>query len=918
MRSTYTSIRREILRFFRFKSKALPEYQIAEFVADNDLLDIESLKSSISQAGSPIPLLRKAREKSNEILNDRYRNDHNIEHIVKGRAWVVDEILKLAWKALTWPDPRDISLIAVGGYGRGELLPHSDVDLLVLTKHGWNNKYRDYISSFLTMLWDIGLEPGHSVRSIRQCRQEAVKDITVATALMESRLLTGNPDLYSRMYQATHTERVWPVRKFVAAKLNEQVVRHQKYLGVDYALEPNVKTSPGGLRDIQTISWVCKRKFGTNSFKDLVELGFLAEPEYTTLKKGQEFLWKIRYGLHMLESRSEERLLFDKQRELAKLFRLEDDEKSLAVEKLMKLYYREVANLSELNDVILQYLNETVFRNHEQNGIKPLNSRFQLRNGYIEVINSKVFKQSPFALLEIFVLMGDNPTIKGIRASTIRLILENRTLIDNSFRQDKRNIELFIKLLRTQNHMSLQLSRMARYGVLGLYLPEFGRITGQMQHDLFHIYTVDAHTLQVVENMRKFRLPQASESFPIAAHIFKNLPKVELLYIAGLYHDIAKGRGGDHSELGKTDAKNFCARHKLSEWDTSLVSWLVEKHLLMSITAQRKDTNDPVVIKEFAEQMGDKLHLDYLYTMTVADICATNPELWNSWRATLLRQLYQNTRRALRSGLEKTINREERISDKKDSALKLLDEKDISLREVKQVWNLADDEYFVRESVANIVWHTEGIINFKSSGPLILVKDTDAISSGEGATQVFIYTLNADYLFAMCTAAFEKLNLDIQEARIFTSSHNHCMDTFTILENEGFPIGENVQRKSEIIELLRASLTGGYKNLKAPKIRRTRKEKYFAKSIEVTLIDSPDRNYSMLEINCPDQSGVLACVGEVLATNEINIKDARITTLGERVEDLFFVTNNKGYPINQKNQSEELCAEIKYQLKNRL
>ena len=281
------------MRFFRFKSKALPEYQIAEFVADNDLLDIESLKSSVSQAGSPIPLLRKAREKSNEILNDRYRNGHNIEDIVKGRAWVVDEILKLAWKALTWPDPRDISLIAVGGYGRGELLPHSDVDLLVLTKHRWNNKYRDYISSFLTMLWDIGLEPGHSVRSIRQCRQEAVKDITVATALMESRLLTGNSDLYSLMYQATHTERVWPVRKFVAAKLNEQVVRHQKYLGVDYALEPNVKTSPGGLRDIQTISWVCKRKFGTNSFKDLVELGFLAEPEYTTLK---QYLHKLKQG----------------------------------------------------------------------------------------------------------------------------------------------------------------------------------------------------------------------------------------------------------------------------------------------------------------------------------------------------------------------------------------------------------------------------------------------------------------------------------------------------------------------------------------------------------------------------------------------------------------------------------------------
>ena len=414
--------------------------------------------------------------------------------------------------------------------------------------------------------------------------------------------------------------------------------------------------------------------------------------------------------------------------------------------------------------------------------------------------------------------MGENPLIKGIRASTIRLILDSRALIDEAFRLDPRNIELFMQLLRTQNHMSLQLSRMARYGVLGLYLPEFGRITGQMQHDLFHIYTVDAHTLQVVENMRKFRLPEALESFPIAAHIFKNLPKVELLYIAGLYHDIAKGRGGDHSELGKADAKNFCSRHKLSGWDTSLVSWLVENHLLMSMTAQRKDTNDPNVIEEFAEHMGDKLHLDYLYTMTVADICATNPELWNSWRATLLRQLYQNTRRALRLGLERTVNRKERVSDKKDTALKLLNEKYFETEKVRRVWELSDDEYFVRESVTNIAWHTEGIIRFEKSDPLVLVQDTNTVAEGEGATQVFIYTANADYLFAICTAAFERLGLDIQEARIFTSSHDYCMDTFTVLENGGLPVGDNLPRRAEIIELLETWLRKDYENIRMPKL----------------------------------------------------------------------------------------------------
>ncbi len=906
------------MSFLTLQTKSLSEYKIPEIKVDENLLDIAKLKADVAEAGSPIPLLKNALKTSDEVLNFRYQEGQDIDYIVKGRAGVVDEILKLAWAALNWPDPSNICLIAVGGYGRGELLPHSDVDLLILTKSSWHKKYQDYVSSFLTMLWDIGLEPGHSVRSIRQCKNEASRDITIATALMESRILTGNSDLFSRMYKATHNHRVWPVKKFVAAKLNEQKVRHQKFLGVDYALEPNVKTSPGGLRDIQTISWICKRRFGTNSFNDLVNLGFLSENEQTALQKGQEFLWKIRYGLHMLDSRGEDRLLFEKQKELARLLKYKDDENTLAVEKLMKLYYREVGILSQLNDVILEHLDEVILRDHEKPQTSSINTRFQLRNGYIEAVNSEIFEKHPYALIEIFVLMGDNPSIKGIRASTIRLILNNRGLIDESFRQDPKNIESFIKLLRTQNHMSLQLSRMARYGVLGLYLPEFERITGQMQHDLFHIYTVDAHTLQVVENMRKFRLPEARDTFPIAAHVFKNLPKVELLYIAGLYHDIAKGRGGDHSKLGKADAKNFCVRHKLSEWDTALVSWLVEKHLLMSITAQRKDINDPEVIKEFADQMGDKLHLDYLYTMTVADICATNPELWNSWRATLLRQLYENTRRALRLGLENTINREERVSDKKGTALKLLEEKNYDSEKVRPVWELADDEYFVRESVANIVWHTEGIIKYVNIDPLVLVQDINTISEGEGATQIFIYTANASFLFATCTAAFEQLNLDIHEARIFTSSHDYCMDTFTVLDNGGLPVGNNIQRRNEIIELLKTWLQKDYSNLKIPKIRRTRKEKYFAKSINVNLINPTNQNHSILEINCPDRSGVLASVGEVLAANDVHIKDARIATLGERVEDLFYITDNAGKPLNVDKESEKLCADIKYHLEEKI
>jgi len=895
-----------------------------DFSLDTELLDVNHLRTAVANAGSPIPLLSKALKQASEVLHCRYKKNLNITNIVLGRAWVVDEVLRLAWSAQNWPDPNDISLVAVGGYGRSELLPHSDIDLLLLTrKSRFNKKYKDYISAFLTMLWDIGLEPGHSVRSVRQCKQEAIKDITVATALMESRLLLGPEDLHTLMTVATNEKRIWPIKKFFKAKIDEQIARHEKYHDVDYALEPNIKTSPGGLRDIQTIAWVSKRHFGAGSFKDLVRLGFLKEPEEALISTGQQFLWKLRYGLHFLEGRSEDRLLFDKQRELAQLFDYHDDEKSLGVEKLMKQYYRAVANLRELNDLLLQHFDEVILRAGKRARIRPLNNRFQVRDDYIEVIHPNVFECNPSALIEIFVLIGGSPEIKGIRASTIGLLRESRHLINDEFRNDARNTSLFIELLRTQNHMTLQLRRMARYDILGRYLPEFDQISGQMQHDLFHIYTVDAHTLQVVENMRKFRLPQAAEKFPVAAHIFNKLPKVELLYIAGLYHDIAKGRGGNHSELGKIDAVNFCERHQLSKWDTGLVSWLVDKHLLMSMTAQRKDTNDPEIIKEFAEQMGDKLHLDYLYTMTVADICATNPELWNSWRATLLRQLYTNTKRAFQLGLEKPINRQERIADKQQSARAKLLERGLSANQIDTVWTKADDEYFVRESNANIIWHTEGIANFENEDkleerPLILVQDMEENIEGEGATQVFIYANNADFLFANSTAAFEKLNLNIYGARVFTSANDHCMDTFTVLENTGLPVGKNPKRQDEIRKVLTEHLTSGNKAIKPASFRRTRKEKYFAKSIEVTFVNTSEKKYSTLEVNCPDQPGILASVGKILAANGVNLKDARITTLGERVEDLFFITDKTGNSIEEKSLLEKLQSEIKTELKNRL
>ncbi len=887
--------------------------------ADNnfDLFDSVTVQKELNSGVNRVELLRKAIADTNQILDEKYRAGEDITFLVKGRARFIDQLLHLAWQQFNWEDDKNISLVAVGGYGRGELHPHSDIDLLILTRSNRINKYKSSISEFLALLWDINLVIGHSVRSLKQCKQEAAKDITVATALMESRTIAGPEKLRNEMEILTSGKRIWPIKSFLRAKWDEQIARHRKYHDIDYALEPNIKTSPGGLRDIQTIAWVTQRQFGAKGFHDLVKLGFLNPSEEALFDRGQRFLWKLRYGLHLLAGRREDRLLFDKQRELAVLLGYEDDKKSLGVEKLMQHYYQVVANLRELNDVLLQHLDEAILRAGEREKITPINKRFQIRNDYIEARTSKIFQHFPYAMLEVFVLMAQNPEILGVRATTIRLLRESRELIDDSFRQDIRNTTLFMELLRSSHTLTLQLKRMARYGILGRYLPEFDQITGKMQHDLFHIYTVDAHTLQVVENMRQFLLPGAEKSFPVAAHIARNLPKIELLYIAGLYHDIAKGRGGDHSVLGMDDAVSFCERHQLSQWDSNLVSWLVNKHLLMSMTAQRKDISDPDVIHEFALVIGDKLHLDYLYTMTVADICATNPSLWNAWRASLLRQLYLSTKRVLRLGLENPVDRAERIHDKQQSALRKLKDKGISEASVHKVWKNAAEEYFVRESERNIVWHTESIHGHEGSGPLVAIKDT-INDSVEGATQIFIYMPNTHFLFANSTAALEKLNLNIQNARIFTSTNDYCMDTYTVLERNGKPVGNRPERKSQIKKVLIGFIEDNKAFVTPVSLKATRKMKSFSQHIVAEIINTSGKLYSTLEVNCPDQPGILATLGKIFAENKINLQDARITTLGERVEDLFYITDQYNQAIVDNQQIEKLKRDIKTQLKQRV
>ena len=873
---------------------------------DNELFDPGQFSSDLAAARNPARAFKKALRHADAVLQARFEGQRDIHKLIHDRAWLTDQILRQAWATLDCPLDADIALLAVGGYGRGELHPHSDIDLLILLRDGSSGEhYHEAISRFLTLLWDIGLEVGHSVRSISECQHEARSDVTVITNLMESRILVGEEQLREEMIQALDQQHMWTSAEFFRAKRAEQQARHAKFNDTEYNLEPNVKSSPGGLRDIQTIGWVALRHFGTSDLRQLVDRGFLNEPEYSILTSGRAFLWQVRFALHSLAGRAEDRLLFDHQRALARLFGFEGNDTKLAVERFMQKYYRIVMSLAELNDLLMQHFEEILLRDAETADIQPLNSRFQVRNHYIEVTHPQVFKRTPFAMLEIFLLMAQHREIRGVRADTIRLLRDHRHLIDDEFRNDIRNTSLFMELLRCREGVHRNLRRMSRYGILGRYLPEFGRIIGQMQHDLFHIYTVDAHTLNLIKHLRKLGRPDFQEKYPLAWKIFCRLPKPDLLYIAGLYHDIAKGRGGDHSELGAIDAADFCQRHKLPAWDTHLICWLVEHHLLMSTTAQRKDISDPEVIHDFAVLMGNQVRLDYLYVLTIADINATNPNLWNSWRASLLRQLYTETKRALRRGLDNPPNRAEQIADTQRAAMDILVRNGIDEDDTESLWQQLEDNYFLRHTASDIAWQTEAILQHpQRRGPLVLIKET-AQREFEGATQIFLYTPAQHDLFAVTAAAMDQLNLSIQDARVFTSNRSN-LGTYIVLDADGGPIGDNPERIREIKRELSEVLSDPDAYPSIIQRRVPRQLKHFAFAPEVTIFTDHGGQYTTLELSAPDRPGLLARMGKIFLDFDISVQNARIVTLGERVDDVFVLTDADNQPLSDP----QLCQRL--------
>ena len=859
---------------------------------------LAELDAAVESAENPLSLFRDCLRQGNATLIEHFEDGITADILISARSWLVDQVLQRAWDRFTGEASDTLALVAVGGYGRGELMPASDVDLLLLLPDANIGQYNRCIEELLTFLWDIGLEVGHSVRTVQDCVEQSLADITVATNLMEARLLTGSTGLFRRMQERTSPPKVWNSRDFFEVKLEEQRSRHRKYHDTASRLEPNIKGGPGGLRDIQMIAWVANRHFGTGSLDELVERGFLTAEEYRTLIEGRNHLWQIRFALHALTGRGEDRLLFDYQRTLASRFGFEDNSKRLGVEAFMKQYYRTIMELNRLNEMLLQLFHEEIL--HPEGLGEPviINRRFQSRNGFLEVSDTRVFHNYPYALLEMFLLLEENPNLKGVRADTIRLVREHTHLIDEDFRKDIRARSLFMEIIRQPHGITHELRRMNIYGVLAAYLPAFGHIVGLMQYDLFHIYTVDEHILFVVRNLRRFTVPEFADEFPLCSHVIGTLPKPELLYLAGLFHDIAKGRGGDHSELGGKDTREFCLRHDLSDYDTELVVWLVNQHLLMSTTAQREDISDPHVVNRFAKVVGNTMRLDYLYLLTVADIRATNPELWNDWKDSLLKQLYHNTRRALQRGLQDPMERSEHIQQVQETAAELLQEPAASYAEL---WTQLGNEYFLRHLPWQVAHHTRLIKN-NSEDNLVDIQPV----SERGGTEILIYAADTDNLFSRITAVLSQQGLNVVDAGIITTKDNHILDTFHVLEESGAMV-EGDRRIDEIQSaLLREINTTGRDEWHISR-RQPRQYKHFPIKTHITFTLDEHEQRTIMELITTDQPGLLSRVGRAFADCEVKLLNAKIVTFGARAEDIYYITDKNDQPLSKPEQFE--CLE---------
>ncbi|MCY7316306.1 MAG: [protein-PII] uridylyltransferase [Rubrivivax sp.] len=798
----------------------------------------------------------------------------------------VDGSLSALWSAAGLATS-SAALVAVGGYGRGELFPHSDVDVVVLLPAALDEAVSAAVERFVTSCWDTGLEIGSSVRTLPECLAESARDVTVQTALLESRWVAGTRRLFMQFRQAHDAAMDAP--QFLRAKTLEMQQRHIKHEGTPYALEPNCKESPGGLRDLQVVIWVARGAGLGRTWGELASKGLITPFEAVQLVKHEGTLKLIRARLHAVAGRREDRLVFDLQTAVAESFGYSatdlPNHGQRSSEVLMHRYYWAAKAVTQLNQILMLNIEERI-NGREAAPMRPLNARFLDRSGMLEEASDDLYLRQPHAILETFLVFAQTPGLQGLSARTLRALYNARNVMDAGFRRDPVNRALFMAILRQPRGLTHALRLMNQTSVLGRTLWVFRRIVGRMQHDLFHVYTVDQHILMVLRNVRRFFIPEHAHEYPFCSQLAAQWDKPWVLYVAALFHDIAKGRGGDHSELGQLEARRFCRGHGIERSDTQLIEFLVQQHLTMSRVAQKADLSDADVIHDFARLVATPEGLTALYLLTVADIRGTSPKVWNAWKGKLLEDLYRLTLRAL-GGAQPNLDAE--IEARKQEARHNLALHSALPGTEAPLWRTLEVSYFARHDSADIAWHARSLWrHVQATAPVVSAR----LSSVGDGLQVLVYCPDRPDLFARICGYFDSAGFSILDAKIHTTRAGFALDTFQVVATPGMAPDTQAGYR-DLISLVETQATLALASTgPLPEPRRgrvSRRVRSFPVLPRVSLAPDERAQRWLLTVSASDRSGLLYAIARVMARHQINLQLAKITTLGERVEDTFLV-----------------------------
>ncbi|ABI70763.1 MULTISPECIES: [protein-PII] uridylyltransferase [Shewanella] len=848
---------------------------------------------------------------------DQYLQDNIFQSAINDtlnkRSHFFDALLCQLWQPFEL-DPARISLNAVGGYGRQTLHPFSDIDICVIHDGPLTPTEAASVSQFLTQLWDLNLDLGHAVRSLTDTFQACKDDVTIATSLLEIRHLFGNSQHQQQVLNALYGQDLWQSQAFFNAKLSEQQERHAKAQGTSYSIEPNLKTSPGGMRDIQTLTWVARKHFSVANMQSLRSFGFLTNDEYAELMECQHFLFRVRFALHQAAQRSENRLLLQYQAEVAKLMGFGDgmaigESGNIAIEKMMRQLFRAMKRIGELNKILMAYFQREIIPELNPQ-IIAINDNFEIVDKYIHVRDETVFidRTQIMALFEFIAIHHDK--IIGITAETLRSLRQVRRRLMGDLQDFQRCREQFKAIFVHPQGMGLAITLMHQHGILASYLPQWREVVGQMQFDLFHAYTVDEHTHKVLKNIYIYGndIKTLDKDLALAADIYQKMSNKSTLLFAALFHDLAKGRGGDHSKLGAVDANLFAKFHGLKVSQEKLICWLVENHLLMSITSQRMDIYDPEVVNAFAKKVGTLTRLDALYCLTIADIQATNDDLWNDWKASLLKDLYFVTRKALRNGFENILQLRTLVREHKQEALNLLAADDDSSDEIKKLWRRLPIAFFSNAEADDIARYTQAMINHDLTpvaenqyNTLILLDDVVV----KGCSDVFVYTKDRHGLFVKLFNTLATLRISVKQAQIARTKDGYVVESFKVLDFDEKPI-TSAQRREQVIDKLHQVLDKG---VNLPKKRQSRRHQSFDNQPNIEFLHSRKSTRSLVNVSALDTSEFMEQIASAFRELDLNIHSATISTVGERADNVFLLSNKDDQQLTPE-QQQQLSATL--------